>query len=165
MRDHHRTSSDAIEDDVSGPVGSLVDRWGQAWNTHDMDALSALVTDDVAFVTVAGKRLLGREEFCRHHESIHHDQMRDSTWHTLGSEWRHLPGAQLLVHVEWTIGGDRDPGGALRAQRFGVFTWLVAMTSEGCRIRAAHNTDMRPGINYRTEAAIRAKLEIEGRRL
>src|SRR5215208_1760133 len=109
MRDHHRTSSDAIEDDVSGPVGSLVGRWGQAWNTHDMNALAALVTDDVAFVNVSGKRLLGREEFRRHHESIHHDQMRDSTWHTLGSEWRQLPGAQLLVHVEWTIGGDRDP--------------------------------------------------------
>src|SRR6185369_4864724 len=149
----------------SGPVACLVRRWGQAWNTHDMEALAKLVTDDVAFVTVAGKRLLGREEFRRHHQSIHQDQMRDSTWRTLGWESRHLPGAHVLVHVEWTIEGDRDPDQTVRPRRFGVFTWLVATTSDGCCIRAGHNTDMRPGINHRTESAVRARVHIDGGQL
>jgi uncharacterized protein (TIGR02246 family) len=162
MRDHLTTSLQAIEGQAVERAAGLVNRWCQAWNAHDMDALAALVTDDVAFVTVSGNRLLGREEFRRHHQNIHQDQMRESTWQTLAWEWRHLPAALLLVHVEWTIDGDRDPDGAPRPRRFGLFTWLLALTNENCSILAAHNTDLRPGIGHRSERAIRARLEIEG---
>lgn len=163
MRDRLTTSSQAIEGQAVERAACLVSRWCQAWNAHDIDALAALVTDDVAFVTVSGNRLLGRDEFRRHHQNIHQDQMRESTWQTLGWEWRHLPPALLLVHVEWTIDGDRNPTGvALRPRRFGLFTWLLAMTNDDYRILAAHNTDLRPGISHRSVRAIRARLEIEG---
>ena len=38
-------------------------RWDDAWNRHDIKALSALVAEDVRFVNVAGAVLNGRDEF------------------------------------------------------------------------------------------------------
>ena len=161
MDDCRAICPDSERNEAARRVSCLVSRWGEGWNAHDMDALALLLTADVAFVSVAGKRLVGREEFRRHHEAIHQSQMRDTTWRTLGWDWSPLPGAQLLVHVEWMIEGERDANGLPRARRLGVFTWLVVTTDEGCRMRAAHNTDMRAGTYHRTEGGIRARLEFE----
>jgi uncharacterized protein (TIGR02246 family) len=143
-------------------MASLIDRWGFAWNAHDADALARLVSDDVRFVTVAGKRLLGRAEFHDHHRSIHAGQMRDSAWRTLGWEQRSLPGGLLLAHVEWTIDGDCDADLRPRPRRFGVFTWIVAASAGRMAIVAAHNTNLDAGVEHRTAAAVNAMTQIEG---
>jgi steroid delta-isomerase-like uncharacterized protein len=45
---------------------SLLERFGAAWNAHDLDALLAMVTDDCVFETAAGagahgNRFIGKE--------------------------------------------------------------------------------------------------------
>ena len=162
MNDGGATRPDPRTEEAARAAACLIGQWGEGWNAHDIGSLAALVTADVAFVNVAGKRLLGREEFREHHQTIHRAQLRESTWRTLGWEWCHLPGAQLLTHVEWMIRGERDATSLPRAPRSGVFTWLLISTKAGCRIRAAHNTDMREGIHHRTEGGLRARLELEG---
>ena len=49
------------------PFVSVATAWRDAWNRHDMDALSDLVAEDVDFVTTGGRWLKGREAFKQHH--------------------------------------------------------------------------------------------------
>lgn len=43
----------------------LLERWGPAWNAHDLDALEALVTEDITWEDPAmhGETVHGRAEF------------------------------------------------------------------------------------------------------
>jgi uncharacterized protein (TIGR02246 family) len=130
-------------------IAALVEAWTSAWNRHDMRAAAALVRRDVDFVTVAGLWLRGRAEFLEHHQAIHGQHLRDSAWQTHGYEVRPLSDALGLVHLEWTIAGERQGDGGLRAPRSGVFTWLVDHPAGDWGIVAAHNTDLRPGVAHR----------------
>ena len=53
------------------PVAAVATAWEDAWNRHDMDALSDLVAEDVGFITVGGRWLKGREAFKQHHARVH----------------------------------------------------------------------------------------------
>src|SRR5205085_7685701 len=53
------------------------------------------------------------------------DLLRESTWTTHGHDVRPLRADLELVHLEWTIAGERDTDGSIRPPRSGVFTWIV----------------------------------------
>src|SRR5262249_34544575 len=111
--------------DAERAVSGVIDAWAEAWNAHDMEQARALVAADVDFVTVAGLWLKGVEEFLAHHRAIHRMQMRESEWTNLQRELRFIREDLCLVHIEWTIAGDRDPDGTPRERRCGLFTWLT----------------------------------------
>ena len=48
-------------------IKSIALKWQDAWNRHEMKALSALVAEDVDFITVGGKWRKNRKEFEEHH--------------------------------------------------------------------------------------------------
>jgi uncharacterized protein (TIGR02246 family) len=135
--------------DTATDVQGLVEAWARAWNEHDMQAAAALVDVDVDFVTVAGRWLRGREEFFRHHQSIHERHMRETTWTTVGYALRPLYDDLVLVHQEWTITGESDSKGTQRPPRSGIFTWVVAYAGPIWLIAAAHNTNLRPDTFHR----------------
>src|SRR5438477_5978733 len=114
-----RANADSEAEAAARAITCVVDLWSEAWNAHDIPTLASLVTSDVVFVTVAGKRLIGREEFRQHHQSIHGAHLRDSRWRTLGWERCHLTGRQLLAHIEWMILGERDVTDLPRLPRLG----------------------------------------------
>jgi uncharacterized protein (TIGR02246 family) len=126
--------------------------WQQAWNRHDADALAALVTTDVEFVTVAGLRLRGRPEFLDHHRLMHATQMRTSRWTNLATTLRPLPGGLALQHLEWDIEGDFDPDGSPRPPRRGIFTWVLQLQPAPL-ILAGHNTNLAPALPHRPDPA------------
>ena len=132
---------------------SICAAWANAWNQHDVDALARLVCPDVEFVNVAGAWLRGFDEFKQHHAKIHRFQMRQSTWTNVAHKFRQLSDDLFLVHLEWTIAGDRDSDGTPRPPRLGIFTWLIVARASDWRIAAAHNTDLRKGIFHRQAKA------------
>ena len=133
-------------------IGALVEAWAQTWNAHDMRGATALMAADVDFVTVAGRWLRGREEFLRHHQAIHRQHMRETTWETAGYALRPLRDDLVLVHHEWTITGERDVQGALCPARSGIFTWLTAWCDGSWLIAVAHNTNLRADTSHRLTA-------------
>lgn len=139
--------------DAEEAIGGLIHAWAEAWNAHDMERARALVAADVDFVTVAGLWLKGGEEFLAHHRAIHRMQMRESEWTNLQYELRFIRADLRLVHLEWTISGDRDPDGTPREQRFGLFTWLIERRGESWLIVAVHNGDLRTGVRHRLSRA------------
>ena len=142
-----QTASEAAAKTES--ISTLVAHWGDAWNRHRMDEAARWVAIDVDFVTVAGLRLKGRDEFVQFHQELHRTQMRDSVWTTLGHEVRFVHDVLGIVHVEWRMEGDRNQDGSDRAARLGVFTWLVVPVDNGFQISAGHNTNLRSDIAHR----------------
>ena len=143
----------APPDDASRAIVALIDAWADAWNAHDMQQARGLVAADVDFVTVSGLWLKGGEEFLSHHRAIHRMQMRDSRWTNLGFELRSVGDDLCLVHLEWTIVGDREPDGTPRARRYGLFTWLIEKRGAAWHIIAVHNGDLRAGFRHRLSGA------------
>jgi uncharacterized protein (TIGR02246 family) len=117
--------------------------WHDAWNRHDMKSLTALVAEDVDFVNVGGKWLKGRKEFEEHHAQRHQMQFKESVWTTTDTHIRFLKPDVAVVHVNWSLRGDRDPDGTPRQPRRGVFTWVVEKREGKWLIVAAQNTNVR----------------------
>src|ERR1700724_1000835 len=129
--------------DAERAVSGLIHAWADAWNAHDMEQARSLVAADVDFVTVAGLWLKGGGEFLAHHRAIHRMQMWESEWTNLQYEPRFIREDLCLVHLEWTIAGDRDPDGTPRERRYGFFPLLIGRRGAQLLIIAGHNCDLR----------------------
>jgi steroid delta-isomerase-like uncharacterized protein len=80
----------------------LIERYNQAWNDHDLDAICALHADDVVFENhTAGERAEGGA--VREHLA---DIFR--TWPDLRFRSRRLYAREGLVVSEWTATATRD---------------------------------------------------------
>ena len=124
-------------------IEAIAARWQEAWNSHDMDALSALVAEDVDFVTVAGTWLKDRKAFKEHHADRHRMQFEESVWTTSKTHVEFVRKDIAVAHVEWGIRGDKDPDGTPRQPRQGIFTWVLERRKGGWAIIAAQNTNLR----------------------
>ena len=117
--------------------------WRDAWNRHDMKALATLVVEDVDFITVSGIWLKGRKAFEEHHARVHSMQFKESVWTTADVRVKFLKPDIALAHVSWGLRGDKDPDGAPRQPRRGIFTRVVTKQGGKWLIQASHNTDIR----------------------
>lgn len=124
-------------------IRKIESSWQEAWNHHDMKALSALVAEDVDFITVSGVWLKSREEFEAHHARLHGMQFKDSVWATTDTQIKFLKPDVALVHVRWGIAGDRDPDGTPRQPRRGIFTQVMVKHNGQWLILASQNTNIR----------------------
>lgn len=121
-------------------IRRLAERWEPAWDQHDMHALAALFTVDADFVNVGARHWKGREEIEVQH-AARLKQFMDSNWTTREISVQFLTPNIALVHLGWGLKGDRDPDGAQREPREGLFTWVVIKTSGEWLIRSAQNTN------------------------
>ena len=114
-----------------------------AWNRHDMKALTALVARDVDFVTAGGRLLKNQKEFEEHHVGAHQMQFKQSVLTFGEADIKFISPKIALVHFEWAMKGDKDPDGTPRQPRQGIFTWVVKKENGKWLIIAAHNTNSR----------------------
>jgi len=124
-------------------IEAITSHWLEAWNSHDMKALAALVAEDADFITVAGTWLKGRKAFEEHHARVHAMQFKESIWTTNKTHVKFVKPDIAVAHVEWSLKGDKDPDGTPRQPRRGIFTWVVEKRKEGWTIIAAQNTNLR----------------------
>ena len=92
-------------------VNVMQARWDDAWNRHDIKALSALVAEDVSFVNVAGNVLNGREEFEKLQTRTHATQFKDSVRTVTNRNIKFLTADIAVAHVRWGMRGDKDADG------------------------------------------------------
>ena len=124
-------------------VKSIALKWQDAWNQHDMKALTALVAEDVDFITVGGVWQKNRKEFEEYHTKGHAMQFRESVWTTKNTTVKFIKKDVAVAHVEWAIIGDKDPDGTPRQPRQGIFTWVLERRKGAWLIIAAQNTNIR----------------------
>jgi uncharacterized protein (TIGR02246 family) len=114
--------------------------WEAAWNRHDMKALTALVAEDVDFVTVAGLWLKGRKEFEEQHTAIHAMRFKESVRTTTDVQVKFLKPDVAIVHVKGVIKGEKAPDGTPLQPRPGIFTRVVTKENGKWLIKASQNT-------------------------
>jgi uncharacterized protein (TIGR02246 family) len=121
-------------------IRGLATQFERAWNTHDMNILGSITTEDVDFVNVAGLHWKGRAEVVKEHAERHKVRFKDSVWATERVSVQFLTSDMALVHVDWQTRGDLDFDLKPWPPRKGIFSWLVVKNAGSWRIRAAQNT-------------------------
>lgn len=124
-------------------IRSVAASFERAWNQHDIKALSSLVAEDADFVNVGGTWLKSRKEFDEAHTRIHQLQMKESVLANKSTHIRFVRPDIAVVHLEWSLKGDKDPDGKPRPPRDGIFTWIVEKRNGKWSIIVAHNTNLR----------------------
>jgi uncharacterized protein (TIGR02246 family) len=132
-------SQQADEDEIR----KIQARWDDAWNRHDIKALSALVAEDVRFVNVAGALLNGRDEFEKLQTRTHATQFKDSVRTVTATDIKFLSADIAVAHVKWGMRGDKDADGTPRPPRTGVMMQVLAKRGGAWTIVAVQNTNVR----------------------
>ena len=114
--------------------------WENAWNRHDVKALTTLVDEDVDFITETGVWLKGRKLFEEHIAYAHTRQYKESAWTTTQIEVNVLRDDIAIVHVSWLIKGEINPDGTPRQIRQGLSTRLMIKQKGRWLIAASQNT-------------------------
>jgi uncharacterized protein (TIGR02246 family) len=122
-------------------IRHLEQSWCNAWNRHDMRALTDFLAEDGDFVTVGGTWLRGRREFKQHHALYHATAFKHSMLTVTGTTIRFLGSDLALTHVKWRMAGDFDPDGTPRKPRRGIFTQVLLKSKGRWCILASHNTN------------------------
>jgi uncharacterized protein (TIGR02246 family) len=122
-------------------IEAIATKWEKAWNSHDMEALHNLLTEDADFVNVGAKHWKGRKEIHDQH-AARLSQFAESTWVTQATTVQFLKPDIALVHIHWRLTGDKNSDGTPRSPREGIFTWVVIKHGACWQIRAAQNTNV-----------------------
>jgi uncharacterized protein (TIGR02246 family) len=133
----------ATQTDDEKAIRDLQARWDDAWNRHDVKALSALVAEDVRFVNVAGAVLTGRAEFEALQSRTHAMQFKESARSVAGTDIKFLTPDIAVAHVRWGMRGDKDPDGTPRQPRHGVMMQVLMKRDGKWAVVAAQNTNVR----------------------
>ncbi len=135
------TSATQADDETE--IREIQARWDDAWNRHDVKALSALVAEDVRFVNVAGQVLTGRGQFEQLQTRTHAMQFKESVRTVTGTNIKFLTADIAVAHVSWGMRGDKDADGTPRQPRHGVMMQVLMRRDSKWTVVAAQNTNIR----------------------
>lgn len=100
----------------------LLDRFADAWNRHDLDAIMSMMTDDAVFEASAGNDVDGERwegpAAVRAAFAAVFEQFPDSRW----SDPRHFVAGDRGVS-EWTFTGTRPDGKRVEVHGCDLFTF------------------------------------------
>ena len=104
------------------PLLDLLDRFADAWNRHDLDALMAMMTDDCVFAASAGNDVDGQrsqgKQAVRAAYAAVFDQFPDARW----GNAKHFVAGDRGVS-EWTFTGTRSDGARVEVNGCDLFTF------------------------------------------
>ena len=107
-------------------LSNLPVRWEHYWNTHDMDGMGTLLSNDIDFVNVSGVWAKGKKETVLQHKQKHLGMFSKSVWTTDSVSVKYLMSNLAVIHIGWGISGDYNPEDHTPSKpRHGLFTWLV----------------------------------------
>jgi hypothetical protein len=123
----------------------FLDRWEQAWNTHDLDALESLVTEDIVWDDPAmlGEIVHGRAEFKAFSATLF-DGVPDVRFDGIGTPYLPLTGDGL--GLRWRMTGTFTGDLAVWGKRFGSTPPAWAPTGRSIDIEGVDLYEFRDGL-------------------
>lgn len=135
------TAPRKLSDGAEEQITRAAEAFEAGWNAHDLAAASAFFDEDADFVNVVGQWWRGRDEIVARLRECHVDRFRDSTLRIPSVSIRFLRFDVAVVHLTWTLAGDRGPDGAGLPLRRGIITLTTSHRKGRWRCDAAQNTE------------------------
>ncbi len=124
-------------------LSSVVSRFIEAWNSHDMKAFANLFAEDADFVNVIGLWWKGRSDIQKQHELLHATRMKDTQLTSTGVSIRRLDPDYAIIHNTWELRGDEGAEGwQIGEVRKGIVVHVLQKVSEGWLIVSSQNTEI-----------------------
>ena len=132
----HQSGAGGSEDKDRAAIAQTLDRFRDAWNTHDAHAFALTFTDDADFTNVAGAHAQGRANVEAFHAPVFAGIFKDSHQTAKIRSIRFLKPDLAAVDVDWEMTGAKSPDGRAAALSQGTSElgdgqasrWLVADT-------------------------------------
>lgn len=135
------SSASAVSAEDAAAIRAILDRQGDAWSRHDMDAFVADTMPDADWINVVGMHWKGRDTVRRAHAALHagmfaHSRMLPPEQ----SEMRQIaPDVVIETHVQRLEGVGLRPDGKPYPDEGNLITVVFVKSREGWRIAHAHN--------------------------
>ncbi len=122
----------------------------EAWNHHDPKAFANLFTEDGDVVNVVGWWWKGRPQIEKKLTEAHAFMFRESTLSNNEVHIKFLTSEIAVVHVLWSMVGQKSPDGTPGQPRKGIETHVLQKQGGKWLVAAFHNTDSLPEVPFPT---------------
>jgi uncharacterized protein (TIGR02246 family) len=122
----------------------------EAWNRHDAQAFASFFAEDADCLNVVGWWWKGRPQIEKKVAAAHVLMFRDSILTNDEIQVRFLTPRIAVVHVRWSMVGNRNPDGSPGQPRRGIQTHILQKQSEKWLIAAFNNNDSIPEVPFPT---------------
>lgn len=124
-------------------ITTILTRWEDAWNTHDMAAFASVFHDDGVWVLWTGDVWKGKQLIEDGHAAVHKTVFRNSMQRELLEELTFVgPDAAVVRFCSVLTGDERAPNEVIRSRKF-----LVLTRREGVwKVSWGQNTRLRPDV-------------------
>ena len=122
----------------------------EAWNHHDAKAFASFFTEDADCVNVVGWWWKGRPQIEKKVADPHVFMFRESTLTDDEIHVRFLTPRIAVVHVCWSMVGNRNPDGTPGQPRKAIQTHILQRQAEKWLIAAFNNADSVPEVPFPT---------------
>jgi uncharacterized protein (TIGR02246 family) len=129
--------------DEEAAIRTVLARYVETWNAHDMTAWARLFTDDVDYVNRGGGWWKSNLENAKGHRSIHDmltEQKQAMTYKAVVAKIAFLSPTIALVHATWEWPGFARPARDKAKDFTGVMTIIMVKQRGAWLIRALQNT-------------------------
>jgi len=123
-------------------IHTVLERFTEAWNTHDAKAYADLFAANADFTNVFGQTFHGNEAIEAQHATIFATMFKDSRITSMYSTVRLLDQFFASVDVIWTMSGAVDMKGNSWADRKGLMSLVMKFEKEVWSILIMHNMDL-----------------------
>jgi len=139
-------SADQSEDEAA--IHSVETGLQEAWNHHDAQAFASFFAEDADCVNVVGWWWKGRPQIESKVSDAHVFIFRESTLTNNEIHMRFLTSRIAVVHVRWSMVGNRNPDGTSGQPRKGIQTHILQKQAEKWLIAAFNNVDSIPEVPF-----------------
>ena len=131
-----------LADGAEEQITRAIEAFEDGWNRQDLAASFATFAEDADFVNAGGQWCRGRFEIVERLGACHHDRFRDSTLRITSVSIRFLRFDVAVVHLTWTLAGERGPDGKGLPIRRGIITLTTSRHKNRWSFDAAQNTEL-----------------------
>ena len=104
-------------------IGALIQRWEEAWNSHDMHTFASLFHEDGTWILWTGQVWSGRKVIEEGHAAVHKTVFRNSVQRERLEELTFVgPDAAVVRFYSTLTGDERSPDKVVRSRKFLVVT-------------------------------------------
>ena len=102
---------------------AIMQRWEEAWNTHDMHAFATLFQEDGVWILWTGQVWRGRTSIEEGHAAVHKTVFRNSVQRERLEELTFVgPDAAVLRFFSTLTGDERSPDKVIRSRKIVIVT-------------------------------------------